>query len=107
MPNLPKETVTKREMRQSITTRVRTKEHPNNVIGTTVNLSTTGANLEIKIDVQVDDYLDIDIAEIVDVRARVVRADGSRIGVQFVDIGRDQEQRIRDYIAKIERLRYS
>ena len=78
---------------------VRTTFGPEEASGRTLDLSVTGAALDIDLDINIDDDLELEIEDVIVIAARVVRKDGSRLGVEFINCGRPERRQIDTYLS--------
>ena len=89
--------------RQGVSTWVNASTNHGEANGRTVDLSVTGAALDIDIAVDVGEEVKLDIKDIGNLRARVIRPVS---GILAVDLGDRDTRRLNDFIDRIENLRY-
>ena len=89
-----------RSARHEIAAPVRAASGPAKSVGRTVNISATGAAIETELEIEIDECLELEIDDVIEIRARVVRKDGKRIAVQFIDCGDEQQAQIENYLIR-------
>lgn len=71
------------------------------VTGEISDLSSAGATLTVDMELEVNDELDIDIDDVIAIKARVVRKDGRCIGVKFFNSDRPEQVQIDAFLSDV------
>ncbi|MDA0240706.1 MAG: PilZ domain-containing protein [Proteobacteria bacterium] len=99
-----------KEKRQSprvnITTWVRAATGGRECVGRIVDLSRSGAAIEIDLDAKPDERLDLDIKDVACLGARVVRPGNQRIAVSFEGCTEVQQENLNAFLSRISELRF-
>lgn len=79
---------------------VRADAGPEATLGRTLNMSVTGAALEIDLDTELDDEVELEIGDVIAISGQVVRISGNRIAVQFIDCNHREQLQIDRSLAR-------
>lgn len=96
----------RRSPRVNITTWVRAATGSGECVGRIVDLSNTGAAIEIDLDAKQNDHLELDIKDVACLEARVVRPENQRIAVTFEGCNETQQASLNSFLSRVSELRF-